>query len=246
MEELPTVSALTKEEEECEHHFTVTHSRDDHGRYVVRLPFASPPSLPGSRSVALNHLFSMERKFVRDSELRTQYSDFMQDYDARGHMIKVEPGGALPPAPNFLPHHAVYKRDGSKKLRVVFDASRRSENHKSLNDYLHAGPKLQSEITTVLTRWRRHKFVFTCDIVKMFRQILIHPEDAVWQHILWRSSFESSIEKFQLSTVTYGTACYLAIRVLHQLASDEVDAFLLAARILLTNFYVDDALAFSS
>ncbi|XP_046608808.1 uncharacterized protein LOC124299585 [Neodiprion virginianus] len=45
-EELPSDSAPTPEPEEasCEQHFKDTNTRDNNGRYVVRLPFKAPPS----------------------------------------------------------------------------------------------------------------------------------------------------------------------------------------------------------
>ncbi|KAL7286993.1 hypothetical protein TKK_0018791 [Trichogramma kaykai] len=45
----------------------------------------------------------------------------------------------------YLPHHAVV----NKKLRVVFNASQKVANNKSLNDFMHTGPKLQQEISTI-------------------------------------------------------------------------------------------------
>ena len=132
----------------------------------------------------------------------------------------------------FLPHHAVVKQDGSGKTRVVFNASETSLNGHSLNSFLHSGPKLQREITTVLTRWRLYKIAFTADIVKMFRQILLYPDDQQWLSILWRALPDRPIDVFQLLTVTYGTACapYQAIRVLFQLADDEVGRFPLVSK----------------
>ncbi|XP_071580189.1 uncharacterized protein [Temnothorax nylanderi] len=41
--EPPASVTLNPEEEECEQHFVRTHERTPSGRYVVRLPFASPP-----------------------------------------------------------------------------------------------------------------------------------------------------------------------------------------------------------
>ncbi|XP_015189830.1 PREDICTED: uncharacterized protein LOC107073653 [Polistes dominula] len=40
-------SPLTPEEQECELHFKTTHSRDSTGRYIVRIPLKSPPTVLG-------------------------------------------------------------------------------------------------------------------------------------------------------------------------------------------------------
>ena len=77
----------------------------------------------------------------------------------------------------YLPHHAVLSKGGSKLL-VVFDGS------VSLNESLHVGLKLQTDITTVLSRWRSYRFALTADIVKMFRQILVNKKGWNWERIL--------------------------------------------------------------
>lgn len=99
------------------------------------------------------------------------------------------------PGKYFIPHHAVLKSDGDvSKIRVVFDASAATSSGKSLNDVLCIGPKLQADLRDILLCSRMHKYIFTADIVKMFRQILIHPEDRLYQHIFWRDSPDNEIQ----------------------------------------------------
>ena len=103
-----------------------------------------------------------------------------------------------------------------------------------LNDYFAAGPALQSDLSLVLLNWRRFRYVFTADIVKMFRQIRVAPQDQDLQRVLWPPAARLD---YKLTTVTYGTACapYLAIRTLLQLARDERERFPLGAEYLETN-----------
>ena len=97
----------------------------------------------------------------------------------------------------------------------------------------------------MLTRWRLHRFAVTTDIIKIFIQIRINPEDADLQRILWRADPATELQAFRLTTVTYGTASalYLAIRTLLQLAADEEPRFPLGASVIRSNTYVDDILA---
>ncbi|GFS40239.1 DUF1758 domain-containing protein [Trichonephila inaurata madagascariensis] len=44
---VPCAKPLTSLEEACEDHFVRTHSRDENGRYTVRLPFHTPPTRLG-------------------------------------------------------------------------------------------------------------------------------------------------------------------------------------------------------
>lgn len=89
----------------------------------------------------------------------------MNEYLQLGHMQVTERPGKY-----FLPHHAVTKEEiGKLKIRVL-------PNGKSLNDLMFIEPKLQNDITGILLRFHLSKFVFSADICKMYRQILIRPE----------------------------------------------------------------------
>ncbi|CAB0037058.1 unnamed protein product [Trichogramma brassicae] len=80
----------------------------------------------------------------------------------------------------------------------------------------------------------------------MYRQIQIDDADVKWQRILWRCRPEDTLQQYDLTTVTYETACapYLALRVMQQLADDrdEESRFPTGARILRKHMYVDDVL----
>jgi len=84
----------------------------------------------------------------------------------------------------------VVKRDGKKidMLRVVFDAFASTPSGLSLNDVLISGPKLQTDIFNILLKCHVKRFVFTADITKMYRQILVTPTDCAYQNKLWRKS----------------------------------------------------------
>jgi len=145
----------------------------------------------------------------------------------------------------YLPHHGVIRESSSTtRLRVVFNASSVTSNGTSLNDHLHSGPKLQTDITSVILQWRRYKYVYSSDIAKMYRQIRVDERDINYQRILWKSSPSEAIREYQLLTVTYGMSCapFLALRVLRQLVADEGQHFPLAVPILRDNIYVDDIL----
>ncbi|CAI6369436.1 unnamed protein product [Macrosiphum euphorbiae] len=238
--EEPAVPALpTTEDQLCEQMFVTTTYRAPCGRFCVALPFRpNAPELGESRALALNRFYNLERKLMKEPQLYTAYRKFMNDYQTLGHMEVARQAGKY-----FIPHHAVLKADGDiSKLRVVFDASARSSSGLSLNDVLYTGPKLQTDIRDILLRIRLHRYIFTADIVKMYRQIMIRPEDRPFQHILWRDSPDEEIKEFELLTVTYGvsSAPYLAIRCLHELDAQEGHRFPLTKGILTDATYVDD------
>ncbi|XP_033314632.1 uncharacterized protein LOC117213390 [Bombus bifarius] len=113
-----------------------------------------------------------------------------------------------------------------------------------LYDTLHTCPKVQEDLFDILMRFRSHQFVLTGDIEKMYRQILVRPEDQKYQLLLWRNS-NGEVETYQLNTVTFrlSAAPYLALRCRKQLSDDEEHRFPRAPSVLQRDFYVNDALA---
>jgi len=249
LEELPDIVHLTAEEKSCEEHFADTHGRDSTGRYIVRFPFRSPrPPLGSSRERAMRRLLQVEKRFKENPGLHEQYKAFMKEYLDLGHMVCVPDSKLDRPvgATFYLPHHPVLKESSSTtKLRVVFDGSAQSSSGVSLNKALMVGPKLQDDLFQILVRFRFHLIAFSADVCKMFRQILIHPDERDYQRILWRNHPSEPVQDFLLTTVTYGTAAapYQASRSVKQLALDEEHAFPLASAAWRKDSYVDDLLS---
>lgn len=247
VEEIPYTKRFTPQEEQCERHFETTYSRNRDGRYVVRLPFKAGPPIEIGKSKALAEkvLNSLERKFKKNSALETEYNDFLLEYEQLGHMRISPKNQGHEEQYVYIPHHAVIRDSSSTtRLRVVFNASSVTSNSTSLNDHLWAGPKLQKDITSVISIWRRHKYVYSADIAKMYRQILVNSNDLNYQRILWKNPKRGKIEDYQLLTVTYGMCCapFLALRVLEQLVKNEGKNYPRAVPILKNNIYVDDVL----
>lgn len=246
MEEPPQASSKSLEESLCDAHFARTHSRTPEGRYCVSLPFKAEHSpLGASLAQAGKRFFALERKFKADPQFAQLYHSFMLDYESRGHMTKVTALDLTSPH-YFLPHHGILKGSGNAaKIRVVFDASAKTNTGTSLNDIMLTGPKLQADICKLLLKFRSHRFAFTCDIEQMYRQINVTPDHQKFQLILWRSSPSLPLDTYKLNTVTYGTSCapYLALKTLQQLAADEGHQFPEAAAILQEDTYVDDIIS---
>ncbi|XP_043504903.1 uncharacterized protein LOC122525925 [Polistes fuscatus] len=243
IEEVAESSIRSHEENLCEAHYRSNTRRDDTGRYIVRLPFKEENQLGDSYTSALRRFHALERSLSRKPKIRDEYIKFLSEYEELGHMTRIEGG---PHEDRFyLPHHAVLKHTSiTTKLRVVFDASAKTSNGKSLNNVLMVGPTIQEDLFALLVRFRSHAIAITADIAKMYRQIIIDPRDRKYQTILWRRQESDPVKTYRLNTVTYGTASasFLATRTLHQLASDEFNRFPRAAIALKEDFYVDDLL----
>jgi len=226
---------------QCESLFRDKCVRDKSGRFSVPLLFRQPvtdSTFRGSRAVAEKRFDQLEKKLSNDVRLKVLYCEFMAEYLSLGHMSL-----ATSPGSYFIPHHAVYRpSDTDPKIRVVFDASARSYSGESLNQCLLAGPKLQRDVVDVLTLYRVHRYAFTTDVSKMYRQISVATDHRVYQHILWRTSPHDELKAYELNTVTYGVNCspFLALRVLRYIAEHDCCDFPSVREALLYNTYVDD------
>ncbi|XP_025264622.1 uncharacterized protein LOC112637994 [Camponotus floridanus] len=165
----------------------------------------------------------------------------MEEYTDLKHMILVKTPLIKNNPVCYLPHHGVLRTSSTTtKLRVVFNGSQCTPAGDSLNNTLLVGANLLPTLADVLLRW--HRFVFIADIEKMYRQILVHPDDRDLQRILWKRQRTDDVQEYRLNTVTYGLACasFLTIRTPRQLADDEEPANPKGAVALRRDCYVDD------
>ncbi|XP_075150742.1 uncharacterized protein LOC142224843 [Haematobia irritans] len=251
IEDVPKVCTMSEEDRWCEELYLRTTYRNDNGRYVVSLPFKreypKDLQLGLSRNNAISQFKRNESRLMRNPELKIQYDRVLLEYADLGHMTMIDENKVNSSnTVYYLPHHAVFKPDSATtKLRVVFNASSVTSNGVSLNNVLYTGPVLQANLIVLILRWRLFRFVFNADIEKMYRQILIHPDQASYQRIVFRLAPDDIIQDFELNTVTFGVNCapYLAIRTLLRLADDVEGEFPTAAEIIRSQMYVDDILA---
>jgi hypothetical protein len=239
-ENLPQDTELTEDKEKSENHFLRTVSRTESGRFMVRLPFKTDiPEMGNSYHLAARRFYALEGKLTRNINLQTEYSKVIQEYLTSGHMERA----LTSEVKYFLPHHCVIKGTStSTRVRVVFDASMKTDNGLSLNSSIMTGRKLQNEVMDILITFRTHSVAFMADIKQMYRQITLHPDDRVFHGVLWRDSPSQPLETYRLTTVTFGVASspYLAMRCLLRLAEEERESFPNASRILKSDTFVDD------
>ena len=226
-----------------ESNFLNTTTRTESGKFVVSIPFSDDVTTLGeSYRVAESRFQTLERRFLRDPDFKLNYTRFIHEYLALGHM-ELLPSDVQPKF--ILPHHGVVKEESSTtRLRVVFDGSCRTSTGVSLNDIQRVGPSVQDDLFSILIRFRKHALVVSADIAKMYRCVLVDPSQRSTQCILWRDSVSLPLQIYQLNTVTYGTASapYLATRCLRQLSIDISTSDEQVSRVIASDFYVDDLL----
>ncbi|GFY03792.1 DUF1758 domain-containing protein [Trichonephila clavipes] len=223
LESLPDDSKeITKSEEEiyCEEHFVSTYKRDNTGRFIVRLPIKE------------------------NAETLLGYSKENAIKRLNGHMEEIK-NETLGKINYYIPRHSVYKPEKtSTPLRIVFDASAKTSGF-SLRSILLNGGIIQQDLFCIVSRFRKHEYAFSADIKKMYRQILVDPNQRNLQRIMWKTSADAPIKTYKLATVNYGTvsAPFLATRTLKALADEEKAEFPDAADVICNDSYMDDILS---
>lgn len=250
MEEVPNKPITTSGDERAEKIFVDTTLILPNGSYQVDLPIKSPEdtnSLGDSFIIAKKRFENLEKRFQKDPAYFTEYKKFIYEYLElnHAHVVPLKLTNELSQNKYFFPHHAIIKEQSTTtKLRVVFDGSCKTTTKVSLNDITLKGYQVQPDLYDILCRFRSYKFVLTCDIEKMYRQILINPTQTFLLNILWREDPHKPFQCLELLTVTYGTNCapFLATRVLQDIAERNESKFPLASNALTYQCYVDDIL----
>lgn len=259
-------SLLSKEQKFCEENFQNTTRTNPNGTLVLTIPFKiNITQLGYSKTYALNRLLNLEKRFQKDPFLKSQYVDFMREYQDLGHMSEIGSlnnidlidshgisapiicyGGTInvKSIPRYyLPHHPVFKANSlTTKIRVVFEGNAKTLAGASLNDSQIVGPIVQDDLFSILLRFRQFEIAVVADIEKMYRTIYVENSQRHLQSILWRDTPQDQIKVFELNTVTYGTASasYMATRSLRFIAERYSTKFPQGSKSILENFYIDD------
>ncbi|GFV91507.1 putative gag-pol polyprotein [Trichonephila clavipes] len=121
-------------------------------------------------------------------------------------VIEEIPGKELPVRTHYLPHRPVIKETSatsSMKIRPVFDASAKINNHPSLNDCLETGNNLIESVPAILARFRLKPIGVISDIRRAFLQISLHEKDRDFVRFLWYDN-EGNIRTYRHARVAFG------------------------------------------
>ncbi|XP_041986154.1 uncharacterized protein LOC121738266 [Aricia agestis] len=228
----------------------LTTSRDSNGRYSVALPFKTDPaSLGESRHIAERRFLSLERRLSVNPLVKREYDKIINEYIEKGYITIVNNNTLNSNQYYVIPHHAVVRGDKlTTKVRMVLNASMKTSSGISLNDILHTGRNLQSDLFRIILNFRLFPVAVSADIRQMFLQVTVKESFRQYQRILYRFNSNEPIQLYQFNRVTFGMTCspYLAMRVIRQLMNDERSRFPIAVAALEKDaIYTDDvALSF--
>ena len=121
-EEAPSdLNRYTEEEQQALDHFEKTHSRNEEGRYIVRLPVKSVPLfLGGSRGLACRRFYQNQQSLQRKGKYEN-YTKALQEYAELGHTEPV-PVNELNKPKSSASHGVVKLSSTTTKLRVLSKA----------------------------------------------------------------------------------------------------------------------------
>ena len=174
------------------------------GRYEVHLPWKeSHQVLPDNYHLSLKRLTNLLRRLRQEPNILQEYDSVIKDQLRRGIVEQVtEPSTLSVARVHYLPHHCVIRKDKqTSKLRIVYDASARSQGP-SLNDCLYTGPKFSQNIMEILTRFRIHHVALAGDIEKAFLMVSVNQEDRDVLRFLWIDDISKKTPKIQVFRFT--------------------------------------------
>ena len=214
------------------------------GRYEVGIPWKrGEPYLVNNYEMAFNRLKTQERSLLRKGpEIAETYGEIIKDYVRKGYVTKVAKSDEADQW--FLPHFPVIRQNRmTTKIRMVFDAAAKNEG-KSLNDAVRSGPKLQRELTDVLTRFRRAPIALSGDISEMFLQVGLNEKDRQYHRFLWRDLESRDPDHYEFRRLLFGNRAspFCAQHVVHTHAKYHAKDYPQAAETIDNSMYVDDIL----
>ena len=199
-----------------------------------------------SKTQALQRYFQNTKSLTRKGGLQ-KFREVLQEYVDLRHARLCTAEELQMPASKcyYLPMFGIVKNSSTTtKLRIVFDASAVTTSGWSLNDTLEAGPMLHPKLAEILIKFRKYRVALTGDITKMYRQLLLTPEDQQFHRFFHQPDPDEPPQVHCMSRVTFGVTCspFLAVRTLQQTAEDFGKDCPAAQKHINESFYVDDLL----
>ena len=182
--------------------------------YIVRLPFKDETRPSVNYRTARGQLNQLVHRVENDEQFGQQYDKVVESYVEKEFIEQIL---NQPVEGHYMPHHAVFKKSATTPLRIVFNASSRPNEGKSLNDCLMTGPSLTAKLHEILIQLRQGTYAVTADISKAFHRIIVDEEDRKFLKFLWIDLNSQELLTFQFKVVLFGATCspYLLQETLH-------------------------------
>ena len=202
--------------------------------YIVRLPFKDKTRPSVNYRTARGQLNQLVQ-LVENNEQFVQQYDKVVESCVEKEFIEQIPNQRV--EGHYMLHHAVFKKSATTPLRIVFNASSKPNEGKSLNDCLMTGPSLTAKLHEMLLQFRQGKYAVTADISKAFHRIIVHEADKKFLKLLWINLNSQELLTFQFKVVLFGATWspYLLQETLYTYLSQNEEG-----NDFLDKFYVDN------
>ena len=215
--------------------------------YQVAMPRRLEKRQLGESQTQALQRYHQNVKSLKKKGTLQQFRDALQEYvDLKHARLCTTEELQMPSSESYyLPMFGVVKTSSTTtKLRIVFDASAVTTSGWSFNDTLEAGPMLHPKMAEILIKFRKYKVALTGDITKMYRQILLTPEDQHYHRFYHQTAPDKPPQVYCMNRVTFGVTCspFLAVRTLQQTATDFGKDYPETQKHINQSFYVDDLL----
>ena len=183
-----------------------------------------------------------EKRLEKDATLKKAFHMAVGTWIQNDFIQKAEGNITAKNEQYFLTCFMVLKEGQPlEKGRLVVNGARVFEG-KSLNDYLETGPNLMNDLSDILLKLRRHKWVVCCDMQNMFLNIKVSPKDRKFLRLFYRSDPTQELEVFEFTVHVFGLASSpcVAMRVVREHASRHREKWPIAEEALRKSSLVDD------
>ena len=99
--------------------------------YIIRLPFKDDTCPSVNYRTARGQLNHLVQRAENDKQFGQHYSKVVRSYVEKEFIEQIP---NHPVEGHYMPHHAVFKKSATTPLRIVFNASSKPNEGKSLND----------------------------------------------------------------------------------------------------------------
>ncbi|XP_031337274.1 uncharacterized protein LOC116166463 [Photinus pyralis] len=165
--------------------------------------------LPESKKNAMRRLICTERKMDKNEEYGRRYCQKFDELVQKKYIRKLNNSEVCGDQFKvwYLPHFGIINPNKPDKLRIVFDASAKS-NGVSLNDFLLTGPDKYNSLFNILINFRICRYAFTADIKEMFLQVRVKKDDCSAQRVLFREMDRTrEPDVYEIEVVFFGSTC---------------------------------------
>uniref|UniRef100_A0A1I7VQ92 Reverse transcriptase domain-containing protein n=1 Tax=Loa loa TaxID=7209 RepID=A0A1I7VQ92_LOALO len=174
---------------------------DKEGRCVMSWPWKNQEIAPAKGyGLAWGRLRTTIRRLKKSPELLECYDEYIKTL-LEERIIERMKNQNETWRVSYLPHQAVITpQKSTTKLRVVFDASAKTNEGPSLNECLYRGPAMMPSLVGILLRARQGRYLVIVDVEKAFLQVSLKQEDRDVTRFLWLEDKTKEVTQENLAT----------------------------------------------